>query len=126
MHPEPWTGVETVSVNKQSWRIAYAASALAARETLLSAPTADRLILLSAVPEQLLGQDILVRLNGRRLHRTNQTALLKELFQAQSLDPRVLPLARWSDLLVEHAGDEGRGRQHQAAISRLISSGFNC
>jgi len=105
--PEPWSGVETVSVNKQSWRIAYAPSALAAREMLLTAPSADRLILLSAVPEQLLGQDILARLNGRRLHRTNQTALLKELFQAQSLDPRVLPLARWSDLLVEHAGDEG-------------------
>lgn len=105
--PEPWSGVECVSVNKQLWRIAYASSALAAREVLLSVSSVERLVLLSALPEKSLGQDILARLSGRRLHRTNQTALLKELFQAQSLDPRVLALARWSDLLVEHSGDEG-------------------
>lgn len=105
--PEPWRGTDTIAINGSPWRIAYARSPLAARESLLSTPDTERLVLLTAVPEQQLPRDILARLSGRRLYRTSQATVLREIFQAQSLDPRTAPLARWSDILLEQSGVEG-------------------
>ncbi|MCX5689686.1 MAG: BREX-2 system phosphatase PglZ, partial [Planctomycetota bacterium] len=85
-----WTGPSEVEIDGKRWRIAEARSVLAAREILTTAEDEVPLLLVSRVPGESLGYDVLARFGVVELLKPNRIETLKDLFQATSIDPRLL------------------------------------
>jgi hypothetical protein len=88
----------------ETYRIEQCDSSLAARVALLDEePGVTVTVLLTGLSEQDLGEDVLVRLAGRKLYAIDSWQIVKELYQAQTVDPR-LRTHRWiADRLLEIA-----------------------
>ena len=72
------------------YRIEQCDSPLAARIALLDEePGATATVLITSLPDQDLGDDVLVRLAKRQFFEINPWEIVKELFQAQAIDPRL-------------------------------------
>ena len=72
------------------YRIEQCDSPLAARIALLDEePEATATVLVTALSDQDIGDDVLVRLAKRQFHEINPWEIVKDLFQAQSIDPRL-------------------------------------
>ena len=65
-------------------------SPLSARIALLDEePGATATVLVTSLSDQDIGDDVLVRLAKRQFHEINPWEIVKELFQAQAIDPRL-------------------------------------
>lgn len=74
----------------ETYRIEQCDSTLAARIALLDEePGITVTVLVTALSEQDLGDDVRVRLAGRRLYPIDSWQIVKDLFQAQTIDPRL-------------------------------------
>ena len=105
--PTGWNGPEHIEVDAIRWRIADVASPLAAREALVAAPATERLLLVCRVTEDGLGDDLMARVGvSQRLLRPDRLETLKDLFQAVSVDPRIMRHAECVDVLTEHVRDQ--------------------
>lgn len=88
--PQPWEGPDRLKLpGERSATIAWCPSELALREQLAAADGAALRILLTDRAEHELAADVLARLPKRRLPRVEPWVALLQLFQAQSVDPRV-------------------------------------
>src|SRR3954469_4324905 len=92
------------------YRVEQCDSPLAARVALLDEePAATVTVLVTPLSGQELGDDVLVRLAGRKLYEINTWEIVKELYAAQTIDPRLRAHAWIADHLLEQAPTDGLG-----------------
>ena len=104
--PGPWTGGGELVVDARRWRVVQANSVLTAREALsdLEADDPDaRLVIVTALAEKELGLDVLARVAKQRVWPVQSWELLRDLFHARAVDPRVASLRWLADVLLEQA-----------------------
>src|SRR5262245_56581612 len=114
MHmPGGWAGGGTLQANGASYHVAYCRSALQVREALVSlgegkeAVAAPLLLVLTPLDEAQLGLDVLARLAGRQLYRIEPWHMVRDLFRARAIDPR-LPSQAWlAEALLQHIPQGG-------------------
>lgn len=101
----PWLGGESVMVGEQAHPVVVCTSALAVREALdrhEAAGDGPALLLLTPLAEEELGWDVLARLAKRRLLELAPWGIVRDLFRARDVDPR-LTRHRWmAEVLLEH------------------------
>jgi hypothetical protein len=84
------------------YRIEQCDSSLAARVALLDEePGVTMTVLVTGLSDQELGEDVVVRLAGRKLYPIESWQIAKEMFQAQTVDPRLRSHAWIADRLLE-------------------------
>lgn len=111
--PGRWTGERTRRDGNEMYVITQCDSPLALRIALreeeAEGPGGTIKVLITSLDETELSDDILVRLAKRRLFPIDSWQIVKSLFQAHSLDPR-LTRHRWiADLLMEFIPEGGGG-----------------
>lgn len=104
----PWSGPPRITIGKLPHRVAFCRSDLELRE-LLRAADAEKepLVALCPFDSSHLGEDVLARLAKRRVHPPDAMEILGSLFQATSVDSRILANAPLKDALIEHAPTDG-------------------
>jgi len=105
--PRPGTWPEGIRVGAREFRLAWCESPLAAREALVERSGGEGLVLLTAADETMLGADLVARLYHARMFHLQSWDLVRDLFQARDIDPRLAPLGWIADLLVERAPPGG-------------------
>jgi hypothetical protein len=107
--PPRWDHPPQMDVDGATVTVIPAVSSLALRSALAGFLASDDGlgVILTELPEQELGAEVLARLWGHRVHRTTGFDALQSLFRVQELDSR-LANERWLvDLLVEVAPLQG-------------------
>ena len=104
----PWSGPPRLTIDGLPHRVAFCRSDLELRE-LLRSTSADNepLVALCPFDSAQLGEDVLARLAKRRVHPPQQMEILGSLFQATSVDARILTNVPLTNALVEHAPSDG-------------------
>jgi hypothetical protein len=88
--PAGWTGPTRFQVGSEEIEIAPCRSVLEIREKLsLRSEASPPLVLVTALDEASLGDDVLARLARRRLHDVQPWEIVREQFRARLLDPRL-------------------------------------
>ncbi len=104
----PWSGPPRVTIDNVPHRVAFCRSDLELRELLRSASAENEpLVALCPFDSAQLGEDVLARLAKRRVHPPQQMEILGTLFQATSVDSRILTNVPLTNALVEHAPSDG-------------------
>lgn len=99
-----WTGPETFVLDGTVHRIVQADSELAIRQVLCETANAtESLVILSSLPPQSLGEDVRARLVQPKnpLIPISSREILRELFKAKEVEPRLHGLRWMADALVE-------------------------
>jgi hypothetical protein len=101
-----WTGERLRRVGTESYLIEQCDSPLAIRMALRADAEADTIkVIITPLEERELSDDILVRLAKRKLFPVDAWQIVKALFQAHDVDPR-LAKNRWiAEQLLEHGSD---------------------
>src|SRR5262249_12124157 len=88
--PGRYGGARLRTDGPETYRIEQCDSPLAARVALLDEEQGVTVtVLLTGLSDQELGEDVLVRLAGRKLYAIDSWQIVKELYQAQTVDPRL-------------------------------------
>jgi hypothetical protein len=88
--PGRYAGERLRAAGVETYCIEQCDSPLAARVALVhEEPGVDVTVLVTGLSDQELGEDVLVRLAGRKLYTIDSWQMVKELFQAQTVDPRL-------------------------------------
>lgn len=105
----PWQGETSVQIGEQLHPVVYCTSTLAVREALDQHGLRDEppLILLTPLSEDALGWDVLARLAKQRLLKTEPWSIVRDLFRAHSVDPRITAHPWIARLLLDRAPSEG-------------------
>ena len=121
--PGGWLGGATLQVNGESCNVIYCSSGLQVREALASLKTPrptprppgggkeaaaePLLVVITPLNEAQLGLDVLARLAGRQLYRIDHWQMVRDLFHAREVDPR-LPSQTWlAEALLQHVPQGG-------------------
>ncbi|KKL48959.1 hypothetical protein LCGC14_2320300, partial [marine sediment metagenome] len=100
-----WSGPSLDGDGEHRIAVYQCDSPLQMRLALQEAPTeANATVLITPLDQSRISDDILMRLAQRRLHSLNSWEIVRQLFRAQHLDPRVTRHTFLADLLLEHAG----------------------
>ena len=123
MHtPGGWLGGATLQVNGETCNVVYCSSGLQVREALVSLKSPSPypspgergkrraeplLVVITPLDEAQLGLDVLARLAGRQLYRIDHWQMVRDLFHAREVDPR-LPSQAWlAEALLQHVPPGG-------------------
>ena len=104
--PGDWQGGAEVACAGTTFRIEPCVSDLQMREALLR-HSGQPVVLLTEMDESSLSDDVVVRLTKRRLFPLNRREMLRELFQAKSLDPQLLSWGWLVGALTERMPESG-------------------
>jgi hypothetical protein len=100
-----WSGKSPQSDGEHCIAVYQCDSPLQMRLALQEVPAeATATVLITPLDQSKISDDILMRLAHRRLHSLNSWEIVRQLFQARHLDPRVTRHAFLADLLLEHLG----------------------
>lgn len=104
----PWSGPPRLTIDGLPHRVAFCRSDLELRE-LLRSTSADNepLVALCPFDSAQLAEDVLARLAKGRVHPPQRTEILGSLFQATSVDARILTNVPLTNALVEYAPSDG-------------------
>lgn len=105
-----WQGGESVTVAGEPHPVVVCTSRLAAHEALArhEADGSERaLVLLTPLSEDELGWDVLVRLAKRRLMQLVPWDIVRDLFRAREVDPRITAHRWMAESLLEHIPPNG-------------------
>jgi len=104
--PGRWTGPSVHGDGADEIAIYQCDSQLQMRLALQSVPaTVSATVLVTPLDQAQVSDDILVRMALRKLHPINSWEIVRSLFMAKILDPRITRHGFIADLLLEHAGD---------------------
>lgn len=108
----PYAGGEELACDGLPLKVAECRSDLEARDLLLKLDREEGkgLLLLMRTDEERLGEDVRARFAGRTVHSLDQREVLKEIYQAAAIDPRISNDDVLLDALVM-AGSGGSGRK---------------
>lgn len=102
--PSGYSGERLRTDGAETYRIEQCESTLAARIALLDEePEVTMTVLVTRLSDQELGEDVLVRLAGCKLYAIDSWQIVKELFQAHTVDPRLRSHSWIADRLLEIA-----------------------
>jgi len=104
---QEFRGNRRLEVDGRAYEVAECRSDLEARELLARRSGDDGLVLLFRVGHEHLGEDLLARLTKERLLSVDTRQSLRELFQAASIDPRILANPKLVEALVAAAAGRG-------------------
>ena len=102
-----WTGERLKQDGQETFRIEQCDSPLHMLMVLQDADGAAITVLITSLEEGELGDDILVRLARRRLFPIDSWQIVKLLFQARTIDPRVTRHGWIAEYLLEAIPAEG-------------------
>src|SRR5215831_9345633 len=102
-----WTGERLKQDGHETFRIEQCDSPLHMRLVLQNDDGAAITVLVTSLEEGELGDDILVRLARRRLFPIDSWQIVKLLFQAHTIDPRVTQHGWMAEYLLEAIPTEG-------------------
>src|SRR5712691_1399288 len=102
-----WTGERLKQDGQETFRIEQCDSPLHMRMVLQDADGAAITVLITSLEEGELGDDILVRLARRRLFPIDSWQIVKLLFQARTIDPRVTRHGWMAEYLLEAIPADG-------------------
>lgn len=97
---ERWLGPAAFNLDGLAQGIVQADSELGVREALSSHPLAS-LVLLTKMSEKELGEDVVARLAGRKVHNISSQEILRELFKAKDVEPRLAGVRWMAEALAE-------------------------
>lgn len=104
--PVRWTGPSIQGEGADEVAVYQCDSPLQMRLALQSAPaTASTTVLVTQMDQSKISEDILVRMALRKFHPINSWEIVRSLFMAKLLDPRITRHSFIADLLLEHAGN---------------------
>ena len=103
---QEFSGNPRLEIDGTTYTVADCQSDLEARELLAEAGDKG-IVMLFRVGHQQLGEDLLARLSKERLLSVDSRQSLRELFQAASIDPRILSNPKLVDALVAAAAAKG-------------------
>jgi hypothetical protein len=104
----PWSGSSHLTIDGQLHRVAFCRSDLELREQLrLAGDEGEHLVALCPFNDAALGEDVLARLAKRRVHPPQSGEIIGSLFQATSVDSRVLASTGLTNALIEYAPADG-------------------
>ena len=102
--PGRYAGERLRSDGPETYRIEQCDSPLAARVALVDEePGVTVTVLVTGLSEKELGEDVVVRLANRKLYAIDSWQIVKELFQAHTVDPRLRSHGWVADRLLELA-----------------------
>lgn len=102
--PGRWTGPPMDGAGNDAIAIFQCDSLLQMRLALQGAPeSVAATVLLTPMDQAKISDDILVRMASRRLYPINSWEIVRALFKAKQLDPRITRHAFLADLLLEHS-----------------------
>lgn len=100
-----WAGPDLNGDGENCVAVYQCDSPLQMRLVLQQSPAkANATVLVTPLGQSKISDDILMRLAQRRLHPLNSWEIVRQLFRARQLDPRVTRHVFLADLLLEHAG----------------------
>jgi hypothetical protein len=103
--PGRWTGPAVYGTGSDQIAIYQCDSPLQMRLALQSAPeTASATVLVTPLDQGKVSDDILVRMAMRKLHPINSWEIVRSLFKAKHLDPRITRHTFLAEMLLEYAG----------------------
>ena len=117
--PGRWTGPVVHGTGSDQIAVYQCDSPLQMRLALQSAPeTASATVLVTPLDQGKVSDDILVRLALRKLYPINSWEIVRSLFKAKHLDPRITRHAFLAEMLLEHAG----GRDFQPVAGGMVDA----
>ncbi len=103
-----WTGERIRSAGNETYCIVQCDSPLQMRAALQEQqPGATATVLVTNVPDEQISYDIRVRLARRKFYTINNWQIVKELFQARYIDPRVVEQGWIAERLLEAVPHQG-------------------
>ncbi len=103
--PGRWSGPSVHGEGDEQIAIYQCDSPLEMRLAIQDAPkAASATVLVTPLEQTKVNDDILVRMALRRLHPINNWEIIRSLFKAKQLDPRITRHAFLADHLLEHLG----------------------
>src|SRR6266540_3049107 len=101
--PGIWLGGTELRVNGEQLPVAFCASPLQVSEALVSHTDAGLpLVIITNLEESQLSLDVLARMAGRRLYRIDRWQMVRDLFRARDIDPRIISHRWLADALLQH------------------------
>lgn len=117
--PGRWTGPEIDGLGEDQIAVYQCDSPLQMRLALQSAPAAaSATVLITPLDQAKVSDDILVRLALRELRPINSWEIVRSLFKAKNLDPRITRHAFLAEMLLEQAGT----RKFQPVAGGLVDA----
>lgn len=117
--PGRWSGPAVVDTGTEKINIFQCDSPLQMRMALQSAEKTDSAtVLVTPLDQGKLSDDILIRLALRKLHSINNWGIVRSLFKAKTLDPRITGHAFLADMLLE----EISGNEMQPVAGGLVDA----
>lgn len=102
--PGRWTGPSAFGTGVSEIAVYQCDSPLQIRLALQSAPeSATATVIMTPLDEGKVSDDILVRLANRKIYPINSWEIVRSLFKAKHLDPRITRYPFLADLLLEYA-----------------------
>ena len=102
--PGRWTGPSSDGAGPDEIAVYQCDSPLQMRLAMQEAPeSASATVLVTPLDQSKVSDDILVRLAMRKLHPINSWEIVRSLFKARQLDPRITRHAFLADSLLEYA-----------------------
>ncbi|WP_431858865.1 BREX-2 system phosphatase PglZ [Azospirillum sp.] len=98
---QPWP--ERLECAGRAFDVVWCDSTLAARQALCNRDGDAGLVLLTALPPDALGDDVVARLAKARLLTVEAWEMVREAFQARNIDPRIAGKSWLAELMLEHA-----------------------
>ena len=93
---------EELEVDGGRWRIVPVRSPLQARKAIVDAGDTGRALLVTPLSESELGLEVVASFGLRRLESLQPWQVVRELFQARRLDPRVVRESWMAEVLLAH------------------------
>jgi hypothetical protein len=117
--PGRWTGPAVQGAGNDQIAVYQCDSPLQMRLALQSAPeTASATVLVTPLDQGKISDDILVRMALRKLHPINSWEIVRSLFKAKHLDPRITRHTFLAEMLLEHASS----RDFQPVAGGLVDA----
>jgi PglZ domain len=103
-----WRGGQELRVNGETLPVAFCASALQVSDVLVSqASDGAPLVIITDLDQDQLSLDVLARMAGRRLYRIDSWQIVRDLFRARDVDPRIVSQRWLADVLLQHIPEGG-------------------
>jgi hypothetical protein len=106
--PGSWSGGRTLQVNGETFPVVFCTSVLHVSDVLTS-QVGDHppLVIITTLDQDQLSLDVLARMAGRRLYRIDRWQMVRDLFRARDIDPRIVSHRWLADALLQHIPEGG-------------------
>jgi hypothetical protein len=103
-----WSGGRTLQVNGETFPVAFCTSVLQVSDVLIS-QASDHLplVIITNLDQDQLSLDVLARMAGRRLYRIDRWQMVRDLFRARDIDPRIVSQRWLADALLQDIPEGG-------------------